>query len=98
MADEDGEVELATGAREHLAARIAAMFPAGKTHAPGHMQNDWHTELIIPGASLQGGTVKYSDLGETVEFDRFQVPGDVAVKMLAVYAQHVATLDPKDVK
>jgi FAD/FMN-containing dehydrogenase len=73
-------------AREHLAAFITGLFPAGMTSMPGHCQSDYQSEVILHLADVQGGRIKFHADGSEVEFERFRVPAAVALRMLDTVA------------
>jgi hypothetical protein len=73
-------------ARDHLAAYITGLFPAGMTSMPGHCQSDYQSEVILHLAGVQGGRVKFHGDGSEVEFERFRVPAAVALRMLDTVA------------
>lgn len=74
-----------TAARLALVDRILSMFPE-RTHMPSHMQQPHRSQVIVnlgPKLSLLGGTLDMMTDGHEVEFERFRVPGETAVRMLA---------------
>jgi hypothetical protein len=84
MAAYDAEEAAAQAARDALGARLAAQV-GGRVDAPSHMQDAYRSELLVRGPDSLGGAVKFHGTGAEVEFDRFRVPAEVAVAMLAVY-------------
>lgn len=75
--------------RSGLADRITGMFRPGKVTAPAHCQTVDTTRLLIHGGGLGGGEVRFSRGAVDVEFSLLRVPADVAVAMLALFAEAV---------
>lgn len=76
-----------TALRLALASKITAMFPGDLSCMPGHCQGDRRTEVIVSLGGLLGGHVKTHGDGSEVEFERFRVPADVALAMLAIVTE-----------
>ena len=73
-------------ARDHLAACITGLFPAGMTSMPSHLQSDYRCQVLLHLAGHSGGLVKFSGDGSEVEFERFSVPAAAALRMLDTVA------------
>ena len=85
----DAEEARLQAARRDLQDQIEALFNPGSVAAPAHCQSDHRTQLSLPGPGHNGGTVDFQGEGSAVKFDRFRVPRDVALRMLAPYAEYV---------
>jgi hypothetical protein len=98
VAGYDAQERRVEAARLAVAGRLEGMFPAGSVHRPSHCQDAWRSELVIPGKGREGGWAKLSGRGGELELEGFRVPVDVGERMLAVYAEYVATLPRDQVK
>ena len=70
-------------ARAGVKDALTAACPAGTVHWPDHCQSSGRAEAVIRGHGADGW-VKVNSNGSQVEFDRFQVSPEVAVKLLEV--------------
>lgn len=82
-ADREAEDAQRQAVLDGLTGPLGGMFDL-----PGHMQSEGRNALITRGPL--GGKVKLFSSGREVEFDQFRAPAEVAIKMMAVYAEWLA--------
>jgi hypothetical protein len=75
--------------RAALASEIAGLFPPATVSVPEHRQRGGIAEVNVRGP----GWVKIKRDASEVEFERFGVPAEAGVAMLAAYAKWLAAQD-----